>query len=72
MYTQDIDEDLNYNPVSRISTLRNIMPIAVDLKLKTHKMDVYTEVLNVELDYVIIYVKPPPGYEDLVPSRKSL
>ncbi|KAE8217198.1 hypothetical protein CF326_g9530 [Tilletia indica] len=64
-YTQveGIDYDETFAPVARLSALRMMVTLAIQLSLCLHGMDVKTAYLNGELD-VDIYMKQPPGYED--------
>ncbi|KAE8237380.1 hypothetical protein A4X06_0g9247 [Tilletia controversa] len=64
-YTQveGIDYDETFAPVARLSALRMMVTLAVQLGLRLHGMDVKTAYLNGELD-VDIYMKQPPGYDD--------
>ncbi|KAE8186284.1 hypothetical protein CF335_g7486, partial [Tilletia laevis] len=64
-YTQveGIDYDETFAPVARLSALRMMVTLAIQLGLRLHGMDVKTAYLNGELD-VDIYMKQPPGYDD--------
>lgn len=64
-----VDYDSTHAPLSILSTLRVLLSLAVKLKLKIHQMDVSTAFLNAILDDVV-FVCPPPGYENLVPKGK--
>lgn len=50
----------------------HILSLAVDIKLKIHKMDMSTEFLIASLEDDIIYVKKALGHEDIVPSVQPL
>lgn len=63
--------NLTHAPVSRLSTLRVLLFLAVKSKLKIIQMDICTEFLNTILDDAV-YVLLPPGFEHLVPKGKSL
>lgn len=58
------DYDLTHVPVSRLSTLRVLLSLAVRLKLKVNQMYVSTAFLNAVLNDEV-YVKPPSGFEHL-------
>ncbi|KAE8189347.1 hypothetical protein CF328_g6312 [Tilletia controversa] len=64
-YTQveGIDYDETFAPVARLSALRMMVTLAIQLSLRLHGMDVKTAYLNGELD-VDLYMKQPPGYDD--------
>lgn len=70
MQSQGIDYDLTHAPVSRISTLRVLLSLAFRLKLTINQMKVSTVFLNAILDDVV-HVRPPPGFEHLIPPGKS-
>lgn len=72
MQAHGVDYDLIHVPVSRISTLRTVLSISVKLNLKIDQMDVTTAFLNAALEDEIIFVRKPPGYENLVPKGKSI
>lgn len=71
MQSYVIDSDLTQVPVSRLSTFRKELSLAVKLTLQVNEMDVSTAFINDVLND-FVYVKPPPGYEHLVPRGKSL
>lgn len=71
LQTYAVDYDLTHAPVYRLSTLRTILLLAVKLQLKIHHMDVSTPFLNAVLDD-FVYVRPAPGYEDMLPNGKSV
>ncbi|KAE8212989.1 hypothetical protein CF319_g9212, partial [Tilletia indica] len=60
---EGIDYDETFAPVARLSALRMIVTLAIQLGLRLHGMDVKTAYLNGELD-VDIFMKQPPGYDD--------
>ncbi|KAE8247330.1 hypothetical protein A4X06_0g4533 [Tilletia controversa] len=64
-YTQveGVDYDETFAPVARLSALRMMVTLAIQLGLRLHGMDVKTAYLNGELD-VDIYMRQPPGYDD--------
>ncbi|KAE8242086.1 hypothetical protein A4X06_0g7253 [Tilletia controversa] len=64
-YTQveGIDYDETFAPVARLSALRMMVTLAIQLGLRLHGMDVKTAYLNGELD-VDLYMRQPPGYDD--------
>lgn len=71
LQTYGVDYDLPHVPVSRLSTLPTVLSLAVMLKLNIHHMDVRTTSLNAVLKDVV-FIKPPQGYEYLLPKGKSL
>ncbi|KAE8180888.1 hypothetical protein CF336_g9117, partial [Tilletia laevis] len=60
---EGIDYDETFAPVARLSALRMMVTLAIQLNLRLHGMDVKTAYLNGELD-VDIYMRQPPGYDD--------
>lgn len=63
---------LTNSPVSRMSTFRTILSLALKLNLNIHQMDVTSAFLNSSLEDDVIIAEPPPGYEHLVPKVKSM
>ncbi|KAE8181981.1 hypothetical protein CF335_g8770, partial [Tilletia laevis] len=60
---EGIDYDETFAPVARLSALRMMVTLAIQIGLRLHGMDVKTAYLNGELD-VDLYMKQPPGYDD--------
>ncbi|KAE8253050.1 hypothetical protein A4X03_0g6001 [Tilletia caries] len=60
---EGIDYDETFAPVARLSALRMMVTLAIQLNLRLHGMDVKTAYLNGELD-VDIYMRQPQGYDD--------
>ena len=57
-----IDYDEVFSPVVRLTTLRLIYALTIELRLILHQMDVDTAFLNADLKEEI-YLQPPPGME---------
>jgi hypothetical protein len=58
-----IDYNETFSPVARSDTIRTVLSVAANEKLKLVTFNVKTAFLYGKLDEVI-YMKQPPGYED--------
>src|SRR6266850_190177 len=59
---EGIDYDETFAPIAKLSFLRAILAIAMELNLEVHQMDVKSVYLNGELEEEI-YMEPPPGFD---------
>jgi len=59
---EGIDYDETFAPIAKLSSLRAILTITVELNLKVHQMDVKSIYLNGELEEEI-FMEPPPGFD---------
>ena len=66
-YTQDYGEDYldTFAPVAKSHTIRILISLAVNLEWDLWQMDVKNAFLQGELEDEV-YMKPPPGMEDMV------
>ena len=66
-YTQVYGEDYldTFSPVAKLHTIRILMSLAVNLKRDLWQMDVKNAFLQGELEDEV-YMRPPPGLEDMV------
>ena len=62
-YSQVKDEDYGetFSPTTRHTSIRMLMQLAAQERMKVHQMDVKTAYLNAEIDYEI-YLEQPEGF----------
>ena len=70
-FTQEagVDYDEVFAPVAKYDSIRSVLPIANQLDLEVHQMDVKTAFLQGDLDNEI-YMKQPEGYIDKTQPNK--
>jgi len=66
-----VDYGLTFAPVLRLATIRVLLAFAAATGMHVHQMDVSTAFLYALLEEEV-YVRPPPGYEHVVPKGKIL
>ena len=59
---EGIDYEENFTPVSRYTSIRSVLSLAVVMKWKIHQMDVKTIFLNGVVEEEV-YVEQPLGFE---------
>ena len=59
--TPDIDYSETFSPTARMTSIRLLMQLSVQMKLKVHQMDVKSAYLNAPIDKEI-FVEQPQGY----------
>ena len=68
---KNIDYEETFSPTARLTSIRMLMQVAIQLGLLVHTMDVKTAFLNADIDCEL-YMHQPEGYEKVNEKGEKL